>query len=92
MEPAVAGGTGTSEMLSAVKGSTVSSGTPGHPTQAPSRAARIGSRAVTRPPGAVTQVGPVGPSTRSTGSRLATTTRSKVGGVVLIVQLPTQCV
>ena len=49
--------------------------TPGQPTQAPSRCRRMGSRAVTSPPGLRFQFLPPSSSvSRSTGSRFATTT------------------
>ena len=50
---------------------------PSHPIQAPPLFCRIGSSAVTRPPGDLFQLTvPSSSTTRSTGSRFATTTRS----------------
>ena len=58
-------------------------GPPGQPIQAPSLARITGSRAVTRPPGERRQPAlPSGLVTRSTGSLLATITRSARPGVV----------
>ncbi|SLH24185.1 Uncharacterised protein [Mycobacteroides abscessus subsp. abscessus] len=57
-------------------GSTSTSGTPAQPTQAPLLLRSTGSNAVTRPPGLRFQrVLPSGRRSRSTGSRLATTTK-----------------
>ena len=70
-----------------------SSGEPGQPTQAP-RCVRItGSKAVTSPPGEVRHsTDPSGFSNRSTGNRLATTTKEAFFDVrrlaVLIVASP----
>jgi hypothetical protein len=59
-----------------VNGSMSSSGEPGQPTQAPRWVRITGSKAVTSPPGEVRHsTEPSGFSTRSTGSRLATTTK-----------------
>src|SRR3954468_6662060 len=56
-------------------GSGASPAEPDQPTQAPPRPATKGSRAVTSPPGLRCHVvSPSGPTTWSTGSRLATTT------------------
>src|SRR3712207_6015259 len=56
-------------------GSGASPADPDQPTQAPPRPATKGSSAVTSPPGLRCQRGsPSGPTTWSTGSRLATTT------------------
>src|SRR5690625_4959131 len=64
-------------MPSGSKGSGAASGTPGQATQAPSLAWRMDSRAVTSPPGLAFQCSvPSGSRTRSTGRRLATTTKS----------------
>ncbi len=61
------------------KGSGASPDSPAQPTQAPSRLRMTDSMAVTRPPGLVRQeTSPSGPTTRSTGRRLAAMTRSKV--------------
>jgi hypothetical protein len=50
---------------------------PDQPTHTPSALRKTGSSAVTSPPGLGRQpASPSGPSTRSTGSRLATTTNS----------------
>src|SRR5699024_3926546 len=66
-----------SRMPSSSNGSGEASGTPGQPTQAPWWALRIDSSAVTRPPGLAFQCSvPSASRTRSTGSLLATTTKS----------------
>src|SRR4051794_24022039 len=71
-------------MPSAVKGSSSSSGAPTHPTHAPPRRCMTGTIAVTRPPGLRRhEPSPSSSITRSTGSRLATTTNS------LFVDAPT---
>ena len=63
-------------MSSVSNGSGASPGDPGQPIQAPPAARITGSRAVTRPPGLARHSGwPSGPSVRSTGSRLAATTK-----------------
>ncbi len=57
-------------------GSGASPGAPGQPIQAPPAALITGSSAVTRPPGLARHSGVrSGPSVRSTGSRLAATTK-----------------
>src|SRR5689334_19841469 len=72
-------------MLSCSNASGASPGSPAQPTQAaPSRPRMTDSMAVTRPPGLRRQVAsPSGPTTRSTGNRLAAMTRSNVGVAVL---------
>src|SRR5690349_8995180 len=66
-------------MPCSVNGSGASPASPAHPTQAPSRPFMTDSIAVTSPPGLVRHEElPSGSATRSTGSRLAATTRSKV--------------
>src|SRR5690606_38767068 len=64
-------------MPSSLNSSTSTSGTPGQPTHAPLRARRNGSSADTSPPGLwVQRWVPSSARSRSTGSRLATTTNS----------------
>ncbi len=69
------------EMPSSTKGSTSWSAMPGQPTHAPSLARITGLSAVTSPPGECRQdVVPSAATTRSTGRRLGTTTRSYAPG------------
>ena len=67
-------------MPSMSKGSMSSSGIPAQPIHAPSLACMTGASAVTRPPGEVVQTGSGPESSRSTGRRLATTTKSAPSG------------
>src|SRR3954454_21919466 len=70
----------------ASNGSTSSSETPAQPTQMPSCDRIIGSSAATRPPGEGRQSAfPSSSSTRSTGSRLDTMTRSYVSSSLSVV-------
>ena len=70
-------GTGTSDRPSSTNGSRSLSLLPDQPIQAPSFSRITGSMAVTRPPGERRQsTDPSGLTTRSTGSRFATMTRS----------------
>src|SRR6185312_15696496 len=65
-------------MPSSLNSSSFSSVAPCHPTHAPSAEAMTGARAVTSPPGERRHSAlPSSAVTRSTGSRLATTTKSK---------------
>src|SRR5918998_480501 len=77
--------TGCKVMSPSTKGSISTSGTPGQPTQAPCRERRNGSSAATNPPGlAFHRCEPSGSVSRSTGNRLATTTKSaSVVGVLV---------
>src|SRR5213592_4749456 len=71
--------TGTRVRPSSSNGSTSEPVSPGQPIQAPLLARITGSSAETSPPGERRQLtSPSSSTTRSTGSRLATTTRSAV--------------
>src|SRR3712207_6594709 len=72
-------------MSPSTNGSNSTSGTPGQPTQAPRRQRRNGSSAAPNPPGLdFHRCEPSGSCSKSTGSRLATTTKpASVVGVLV---------